>query len=219
MPQTTNSNSKAVERKRLMQAAKLLSAVFSPFYAPILAFLWLFFFSYLQLYPLAYKIYILVSVFFYTILMPRLSIYLIRRVNKWTGWQASHRHHRHLPYIVTLFCYGCCLYSLISINAVMFFRGIILGSLAAQIICAVVNLRWKISTHMVGIGGLVGVILAFSHIFQYNPLWATCGLLLLSGMLGTSRMLLRQHTLAQVLVGFLVGLLCALVFLLFIWLI
>lgn len=208
-----------MEHKRIMQLAKILSAIFSPFFAPILAFFWLFFFSYLRLYPLGYKCFLLITIFFFTILLPRLCIYLIQRVNRWTGWQASHRHHRHLPYLITLFCYGCCLYSLIALNAVMFFRGIIMGSLAAQVICALINIRWKISTHMVGIGGLVGVILAFSHIFQYNPLWATCGLLLLSGMLGTSRMLLRQHTLSQVIVGFLVGLLCALVFLLFIWMI
>lgn len=206
-----------MERKRIMQVARTLSAIFLPTYAPILAFLWLFFFSYLRLLPLGYKIYLLLTIAFFTIVLPHLGIYLIRRVNQWTRWQASHRHHRHLPYILTLVSYGFCLLALTHINAAMFFRGILLASIAAQIICATVNYYWKISTHMVGIGGLVGMILSFSEIFSYNPLWPTCGLLLLSGMLGTSRMLLRQHTLGQVLVGFVVGLLCALYFLLFIW--
>ena len=42
-------------------------------------------------------------------------------------------------------------------------------------------------------------------------------MLLMSGVMGTSRMVLRQHSLAQVVVGFLIGMVCALMFILFVW--
>ncbi len=203
--------------RRLIQIAKILSTVFSPLYMPILAFLWLFFFSFLRMYPMQYKLLVLLIVFTFTIFIPHFSIGLFRRLNRWTHLQLSHREHRHMPYVLTLLSYSACLLLFTRMNTAMFFRGIILSALAAQIICVVVNIFWKVSTRMVGIGGLLGIIIAFSDIFMYNPVWPTCGLLLLSGALGTSRMVLRQHTLSQVLVGFLIGFFCSQLFLLFAW--
>lgn len=204
--------------KRIIQISKLLSTIFSPFYAPVLAFLWLFFFSYLRLLPLEYKLFILCIVFMFTIFIPRMSISIFRRLNKWSHWQLSHREHRHMPYVLALLSYTACLFVFNKINTAIFFRGIIMASLVAQIICVIVNTKWKISTHMVGMGGLLGMVIAFSNIFLYNPVWPTCGLLILSGMLGTSRMVLRQHSLAQVSAGFAVGFFCAMLFLLYVWL-
>ena len=203
--------------RRLIQIAKILSTVFSPLYMPILAFLWLFFFSFLRMYPMQYKLLVLLIVFTFTIFIPHFSIGLFRRLNRWTHLQLSHREHRHMPYVLTLLSYSACLLLFTRMNTAMFFRGIILSALAAQIICVVVNIFWKVSTRMVGIGGLLGIIIAFSDIFMYNPVWPTCGLLLLSGAQGTSRMVLRQHTLSQVLVGFLIGFFCSQLFLLFAW--
>ena len=59
------------------------------------------------------------------------------------------------------------------------------------------------------IGGVAGGLLSFSLIFNFNPVWWLCLVILLGGMVGTSRMILRQHTLPQVVVGFFVGLLCS----------
>lgn len=204
--------------KRLIQISKILSVTFSPFYAPLWAYLWLFFFSYLKLLPLPYKLVVLAVVLFFTILIPRFSINLFRRLNRWTHWQLSHREHRHMPYALTLLSNTTCLFLFMEFNTPMFFRGIIMASLVAQFICVIINLRWKISTHMVGMGGLCGMLIAFSLLFNYNPVLPVCGLLILSGFIGTSRMMLRQHSLAQVLVGFAVGFFCAMLFLVFIWL-
>ena len=100
----------------------------------------------------------------------------------------------------------------------MFFRGVVMAALISQVICVMVNAWWKISTHMVGMGGLVGALNAFSILFYYNPVFPMSMLILLSGILGTSRMLLRQHSLAQVLAGFAVGYMCAMTFILLSWL-
>lgn len=203
--------------KRIIQLARILSALCFPFYMPTWAFLWLLFFSYLRLLPLGYKLLILGIVVTFTVLIPVISINAFRRLNSWSHWQLSHREHRHMPYVLSLLSYGTCLLLLLQMNTATFFRCIITTSLAAQLLAMLINLRWKISTHMMGMGGLLGLLIAFSHIFYYNPLWPTCGLLILSGLLGTSRMMLRQHSLAQVLVGFGVGFVCAIIFTLFIW--
>lgn len=149
--------------------------------------------------------------------MPTVGITLFRLFKKWTHLELSHREHRHMPYVVALLSYTACLVIMTRINAAMFFRGVVMAALVSQIICVIINVWWKVSTHMVGIGGLVGALNAFSILFFYNPVWPFCVLLLLSGMLGTSRIILRQHSLAQVLTGFGIGYVCAMVFILISW--
>jgi membrane-associated phospholipid phosphatase len=81
----------------------------------------------------------------------------------------------------------------------------LVAALTIQMVCAFVNIWWKISTHSAAIGGVAGALLAFAEIFTFNPTWWLCLVLLVSGMVGTSRMILKQHSLSQVLIGFILG--------------
>lgn len=76
-------------------------------------------------------------------------------------------------------------------------------------VCAFINIWWKISTHTAAIGGVAGALLAYSISFSFNPIWWLCLVLILAGMVGTARMILRQHSLSQVVTGFFIGLVCA----------
>ena len=201
----------------LIKFAKVFSAVFSPFYAPTWAFVWLFLYSYLRLWPWEYKVFILALVLMFTVVLPRVTIDIFRRVNRWSHWQLSHRRHRHMPYFITIASYMACVLIFMQLNTALFMRGMILAMLAIGMLCALVNIWWKVSTHMAGMGGLFGTVIAFSSLFYFNPLMPMCVILLLSGIMGTSRMILRQHTLAQVVAGFLIGTACASTFILFVW--
>ena len=96
-----------------------------------------------------------------------------------------------------------------------FMGTIVSAALAIQIVCALVNVWWKISTHTSAIGGVAGALFVFGELFAFNPIWWLCLVFILAGMLGTSRMILRQHSLAQVVAGFLVGLVCSVLGLLY----
>ena len=65
--------------KTLIRTAKVISAVFTPFSIPFLAFLVLFIFSYLRIMPLQYKLIVLGVVYCFTILMPTLTIFIFRK--------------------------------------------------------------------------------------------------------------------------------------------
>ena len=54
-------------------------------------------------------------------------------------------------------------------------------------------------------------LFVFGELFGFNPVWWLCLVFILAGVLGTSRMILRQHTLAQVVAGFFVGVVCSIV--------
>jgi membrane-associated phospholipid phosphatase len=206
-----------MKNKLLIRIAKVMSTLFMPLYAPMWVFIGLFLFTYLRLLPWGYKIFIISIVYVFTVFMPTVGITLFRLFKKWSHLELSHREHRHMPYVVALLSYTACLVIMTRINAAMFFRGVVMAALVSQIICVIINVWWKVSTHMVGIGGLVGALNAFSILFFYNPVWPFCVLLLLSGVLGTSRIILRQHSLAQVLTGFGIGYVCAMVFILISW--
>ena len=206
-----------MNQKYLITAAKIYSAVFSPFYAPFWAFMWLFIFSYLRMWPLGYKVFVISIVLLFTVIIPRVTIDLFRRVNKWTHWQLSHREHRHMPYFITIARYIACLVLFMQLNTALFMRGMILATLVTSLICAIVNIWWKVSTHMAGMGGLFGTVIAFSYLFYFNPIVPMCCMLLLAGLMGSSRMLLRQHSLSQVIIGFLIGAFVTMVFILLAW--
>lgn len=55
------------------------------------------------------------------------------------------------------------------------------------------------------LGGFEGALVAFSILFAFNPMGWFCTILIIAGMVGTSRMILRQHSLSQIIAGFLMG--------------
>ena len=206
-----------MDERRLVQISKLLSAMFSPLYAPLWVFVGMFTFSYLMMLPMSYKLSILFMVWVFCVLIPRLGVNIFRIIKQMTHWQLSHREHRHMPYIITLLSFATCLAIMIKFNVPTFIRGVVLASLVAQILCTIINAWWKISTHMVGMGGLVGALIAFSLLFYFNPLLLLCILLLLSGAVGTARIILRQHSLSQVFAGFVLGFFVAVIFIMMSW--
>lgn len=205
-----------MEEKYLRISARVLSAVFTPFYVPTVGFVALFLFTYLRMLPLSYQIIVLGIVYAFTVLLPMLGIYIYQKINGWNLRHLGDKEKRIVPYAMTILSYVCCLLLMYRLNIPRCLSGILVAALMGMIICAIINVWWKISAHMAAIGEFVGGLVSFSFVFYYNPLGWFCFVILLSGALGTSRMILRQHTLSQVLVGFLIGFVCGILGILFI---
>lgn len=195
-----------MKEKNIILAARVMSMVFTPFYLPLVGLIALFVFSYMSLMPWQYKLTVLLMVYVFTILLPTLFIHAYRRYQGWTSRDLGRKERRMVPYIITIICYFTCYYLMSVVRIPQFMADILVAALAIQVVCAIINVWWKISTHCAAIGGFEGALIAFSVLFSFNPLWWFCVILLIAGMVGTSRMILRQHTLAQVTAGFLVGL-------------
>ena len=186
-----------MKEKNIILTARVMSIVFTPFYLPILGLIALFFMSYLSnLVPWYYKLTVIMMVYLFTVLLPTLLIHLYRKYQGWTLIELGVKERRMVPYMN--------LY-----HIPHFISSILVTALAIQIICALINVWWKISTHSAAIGGVTGALLAFALMFQFNPIWWLCLSLLVAGLVGTSRMILRQHSLSQVIIGFMVGLVAA----------
>lgn len=195
--------------RTILTAARLLSALFNPLYLPIVGLTILFLFTNFSYYPILSKIVILIIAYLFTILFPSLLIRAYGNYNGWTPIQLGQRERRVVPYAISIFCYFSCFYLMKRLHIPHFMAAIIIAALFIQIACAIVNVRWKISTHMAAIGGVAGAVMAFAHFFIFNPSWWLSVVICVAGMVGTSRMVLRQHSLSEVVAGFLIGLVCA----------
>ena len=200
----------------LFVAARIISMVFTPFMVPFVAFCLLFLFTYLRIMPWGYKITVLALVYCFTILLPMLGIYLFQKINGWGVRELGHREKRFIPYGLTILSYMACLLTMYRIHLPRYMSGIIVATLMCMVLCTAINTKWKVSTHMASSGLMVGGLLSYSLIFQFNPVDWLCFFILLAGMLGSARIIVRQHSLNEVACGFLAGLLCGVVGILFI---
>ena len=195
--------------KTMLRVARVTSIVFTPFSIPFLAFLVLFLFSYLRIMPILYKGIVLGIVYCFTILTPTITIFLFRKINGFARQELSERKKRYVPILLTIISYVFCLLMMRKLNITWYMTGIIFVSLVISIICILVNLKWKLSEHMAGMGGIIGGLVSFSALFSYNPVVWLCLFILIAGILGSARIVLGHHTLGEVLSGFVVGLVCS----------
>ena len=191
--------------RSLLIAARWLSNIFRPEFFPVLGFAVLFFFTYMSLLPWAFKLSVLVMVLMGTVLLPRLTILFWRRSRGWERHLLRLRENRYFPYLIYFLYYAFTLHVLHRFHLPHYMSGILVAALLIQGCCFLINLRWKISMHSAAAGGAIGALLAYSVLFFFNPVGWLCLCILLAGLVGSSRMLLRQHTLWQVLAGTALG--------------
>lgn len=198
----------------IVLTAHVVSVLISPFYLPVIAFIVLFMLSYLNMLPTYTKVTLTFIVYFFTVLLPHLTIFIYRKLNGWTRHQLGIRERRYVPYVLSITSYTALFYLLFKMHMPRFTLGIIAGALLIQLACALLNSRIKVSTHAAASAGVVGALLAFSLIFNFDPTGWLCFTVLLCGMVCTARLILRQHTLREigwgVLIGFLSGFGCIL---------
>ncbi|MGM9693776.1 MAG: hypothetical protein ACI3YC_02055 [Alloprevotella sp.] len=192
----------------LVLTAQVISLIYSPFYLPVFAFVALFSFSYLNLLPFLTKVWLTLLVFFFTVLLPRLGIYVYRKLNGWTKHQMGRRQRRYVPYVLCIISYAALLSLLYKLHMPRFTLGVIAGALTIQVVCTILNSRVKVSMHAAASGGVIGALMAFSLIFSFNPTGWLCLTTLLCGMVCTARLILRQHTPRDLGWGVFVGVLC-----------
>ena len=198
-----------MSKRYIIITARILSAIFNPFYLPVVGLMILCTFSYLKFLPWNYKLFTLLMVYTLTVLLPTTLIKYYRKYQGWSRIELARKDSRLIPYVIAFFCYFLCFYLLSLYHAPHIIGSIVVASLTIQVVCAIINLKWKIYTHTAAIGGVLGALMALSWLFTYNPVWWMCLVILVGGLVASSRMILRQHSLPQVVGGFLVGVVCA----------
>ena len=189
--------------------------VFRPEFFPLLGFLCLFLFTYMNILPWMFKISILSLVLLGTVVLPRLTIRFWRKARGWEHYHLRFRENRLFPYLIYILYYAFTLHTLHRFHLPYYMSSILVGALLIQSSCFLINLRWKISMHCAGAGGVIGALASYSLLFSFNPVGWLCLCILVAGLVGSSRMLLRQHDLWQVIAGTVLGVVLGFVGILF----
>ena len=196
--------------KIIRSAAHLLSVLFAPIFLGtygILLTMWL---SYLCYSPFKARAIVVAVTFASTCLIPVIGIFLLSKLGAVKDPMLNNRNDRTLPYILCTICYIAMGVYYHMLHAPVWMSLFMLGGALALIILTVVNRWWKISGHATAMGGLTGMTF-FLMVSGNSPLdlqWEFIAVVLLSGLVCTSRLILERHTLLQVGAGYLNGFVC-----------
>ena len=192
--------------KALNMAARITSGIFHPLLIPSLGFLLLFNSGfYFALLPLNVMKFMFLVVFLSTGFLPALSIGMLA-LNPRFDRNMEKSTDRVLPFMISSIFYYVGYLILKRLPVFPIYNFFLLASILVQVALLVISMRWKISAHSAAIGGLVGAFFTLSFRMDANPLWILVVLILIAGLVGSSRLILGKHTGAQVYTGFLLGL-------------
>ncbi|MEP7169683.1 MAG: hypothetical protein ABI855_09970 [Bacteroidota bacterium] len=187
--------------------ANFLSYIFHPLLMPFYAMLLVFNLSSYISYSISQQLQkiIYIAVFITTFVMPVLfTLFLVQK--KIVGsLELEKKEERKLPYIATIFFYFVTFYFLKQLPVPTFFPIIILGAALVIIAGFFINLKWKVSVHTLGIGGVMGLTWGLSEILYIQIIIPFIILILLSGVIGTARLIRGTHSQMQIYTGLFVG--------------
>ena len=146
-------------------------------------------------------------VFMFSFVFPVLNIYVLFKLKRVRGITLSDQSDRTFPYIMTALFYFGLFYLLKDINIWPSIKLFIIGGGVAILVTALVNLKTKISAHMVGVGGLFGVLISISYLIKFDMTLFYVLVILLAGFIGFARLQLQQHKPFQLYLGFILGVL------------
>lgn len=155
--------------------------------------------------PMRLKLLIIITVFAFTFLLPVLNLFILRKLRFVKSIQVDDRQERTLPFIMTSLCYLGLFYVLYDFSIWPAIKLFILGAGLAIFITAIINIWWKISAHMIGIGGLIGVLFALGFFMQISIFMVLSFSLFIAGIIGFARLALNAHNQSQVYIGFFMG--------------
>ncbi len=188
--------------------ARIVSTIFHPLLIPTLGLLLIFnvggHFAYM---PYEHQRLVFLIVFLSTCLLPLSLIPLFLLMGVVKTVYMEERRERLLPVAFTGLFYLLGYYFLARFSIVpQFIQGFMLATLLTIVASMLITFVWKISMHMIGIGGLTAALLALSFRFGLDIWWVFSLVILVSGAVGSSRLYLNAHTPMQVHAGFLLGL-------------
>jgi len=188
-------------------ASQAVSVVLHPLVMPTLGLLcyYTFFPSIAQMNDVQLFLQIFLRMILLTLFLPLTSVFIMMRFGQISSMFVEEKKERNWPLLITAGIYLAALYLLNDRRVPAFIQLFLMGAVGSMIIAMLINLRWKISLHMIGIGGLCGALTALYYFTQEgNPIWLMCAFGL-AGILGTARLLLNAHTSMQILCGFALG--------------
>ena len=189
--------------------ARFLSMVFQPVFVPIYSVLIVFNTDT----HLAFVVRPAVQTFIYIVLalnmvvLPVISLFYFKKKGIISDFYIRDAKERFMPFMMVLAFHASTyyLFQMDDLNLPHVIPNMILGGAIGISICTAINVKWKISIHMLGMGSMVGLLVGLSMRYQSELMAIILSIILISGLVGYARLRLGAHTSGQVYAGFALG--------------
>lgn len=195
--------------------ASIISYTFHPLFMPFLGLLFFYFSDKLLLFSfnnggvLNTSNWIIITLtFIFSLIIPISGVIYLKKTGKIDSYQMPSKEERLIPFAITLTSIFTVYYLLfeilnIEVDAIIkiFFWGCILSIMTALII----TLFWKVSVHMIGIGGFTGAIFLISKLSGHVNIIELSMAIVIAGFVAYSRLSLKAHSPLQLVIGFSIG--------------
>jgi len=141
-----------------------------------------------------------------TFIMPTVGLLMIKQLKLVEDLNLNDQRKRVVPYFLVISCYSIAFYMLNNLSIPTVVKAMMFGSLVSVIISFFWNNFLKVSAHANGMGSLIGVVIGLLFVSTRNIEIVLVVLLLICGAVLSSRLYLGVHTLKEVSIGFILGL-------------
>ena len=197
---------------------RLLTIIFHPLFIPFYMLVVLLNIDVLfaMMIPLRVKLILSGLVFLTTIVFPLLCVFFLYKLKLVRSLHLESKEERIYPLLILAVFYYLTYYLLKSFPISFIFSYYMLGSTFLTILALIISFYRKISLHMIGIGGMLGLLMGLSLNLGLDMTWFIISAIILGGFLGFARIQSNSHKPSDIYSGFLVG--AGVMFLLFIFL-
>ena len=190
-----------------MRLAKFISIVGHPLFMPVYAMVLIFEFNpYINLQvPNSIQVIVLSILSIFTIFLPLISAIFLKKFGVIKSIYMKTAEERKWPFLLSVLWYYIAFTLLTNLALPISLYLLMIGAISVILIAHFITLRWKISIHMLGIGGVIGGMIGLSQRFQFDHFYLILILFFVAGLIGYARLKTKSHTYRQVYAGFILG--------------
>lgn len=186
--------------------AQLVSVLFHPLLIPVYGLMIIFtcpaLYGYL---PFQVKKIILFIVIINNVLIPLMMISYFRFRNLISSWTIEDRRERIFPLVTTTMFYAFTVYLIYRLHIPLFIKSYIICSAVLVLAVTIINFWFRISLHATGCGAVTALVMVLSVRMQIPLTWLLVIVILVSGLVMSSRLWLRAHMSTEIWAGFFLG--------------
>lgn len=189
----------------IITASNVLSTIFSPLFVPVYAYITALSVTQLHMVAASTRAVTTLVVASLVSIVPLVVLLIMKAAGRISDIDISNRRQRTLPILLIFVCYILAAVYIRAIHApawlVLYFISGIVSVIVLGLITVLV--KWKISMHGAGAGNLIGIFVAMQKlgVAEHSMLGLITAAILVAGLVGSARIVLRKHTLTQVFAG------------------
>lgn len=199
------------------QAAKIISAIFHPLLIPVYIMTVLLFMNTIySYYPMSVKLYLIWVMVLYAIVLPALTVMLVKRIQRMRGVRLPRHHFLSIIMLVGACCFLLCALTLMKSPSLTIFRKVAVAAMLCELFCLGMIQFTRISLHLTAMGAGVAALVILNIIGENSLFWVMLISIISAGILASARLYMGRHRSLQLLTSFVGGFLICIVTMLYI---